>query len=107
MKNIGLDIKPPESSCNDDNCHYCGSLKIRGRLIKGRVASSKSDKLIVVERPNLIYVSRYNRYQRGKIRVNAHLPPCISINENDEVTIAECRQLSKTVSFVVVGKGGN
>jgi small subunit ribosomal protein S17 len=34
--------------------------------------------------------------------VSAHVPPCIEVNDGDNVTIGECRPLSKTISFVVV-----
>ncbi|MCK4969892.1 MAG: 30S ribosomal protein S17, partial [Thermoplasmata archaeon] len=35
-------------------------------------------------------------------KYSAHNPPCLSAKEGDNVTIAECRPLSKTVNFVVV-----
>ena len=34
--------------------------------------------------------------------LHAYLPECIDVTEGDEITIAECRPLSKTVSFVVI-----
>jgi small subunit ribosomal protein S17 len=34
--------------------------------------------------------------------VHAYLPSCVEVKEGDEVRIAECRRLAKTVSFVVI-----
>jgi small subunit ribosomal protein S17 len=47
-------------------------------------------------------VKKYKRYERSKSKVHAFLPDCIAVNEGQKVKIAECRPLSKTVSFVVV-----
>jgi small subunit ribosomal protein S17 len=51
------------------------------------------------------YIKKYERYERRKSRVAAHNPPCINAKEGDKVVIAECRPLSKTTHFVIVGKG--
>ena len=43
-------------------------------------------------------------------RMHAYIPECIDVREGSEVKIAECRPLSKTVSFVVIevsNKDGN
>ena len=34
--------------------------------------------------------------------MSAHVPPCLEVRDGDEVTLGECRPLSKTISFVVV-----
>lgn len=102
MINIGIDVKQPSESCNDFNCPFHGMLSIRGRLIRGRVARSGAEKMVVVEREDLRYMPKYLRYQRTRSRVNAHLSPCLKVKDNDLITIAECRPISKNVSFVVV-----
>ena len=63
--------------------------------------------MIVVSREFPHQVAKYQRYERSRSRVHAYLPECIEVTEGDEITIAECRPLSKTVSFVVIegGKG--
>ncbi len=104
MSNIGLAINPPAVSCSDPDCPFHGTLRVRGRLLKGRVANARAQKMIVMEREYLWFVKKYRRYERRRSRVNAHSPPCIPVKEGDPITIAECRPLSKTVSFVVVGK---
>jgi small subunit ribosomal protein S17 len=81
-------------------------LRVRGRLLKGRAVSVKGKGLAVVEREYLHYIPKYMRYEKRRNRLHAHLPPCLNVIEGDAVTIAECRPLAKTVSFVVVEKVG-
>jgi len=97
-------IKKPEKTCNDPNCPFHGSLKIRGRILEGIVVSAKMDKTVIVRRDYVKYVPKYKRYERRHSRISAHNPPCINAAENDFVRIAECRPISKTVSFVVIEK---
>ena len=104
VKNIGLDVEPPSKVCNDKNCPFHGSLKIRGILIEGKVVSFKMDKTAVVERQYLHYVKKYKRYERRRSRISVHVPPCLDIKEGDVVIAGECRPISKTVSFVVIAK---
>ena len=47
-------------------------------------------------------VTKYKRYERSRSKMHAYIPECIDVREGSEVKIAECRRLSKTVSFVVV-----
>jgi small subunit ribosomal protein S17 len=77
---------------------------VRGRILEGSVVSAKMDKTVVVRRDYLHYVPKYKRYERRHGHVPAHSPPCLEVKEGDRVKIAECRPLSKTVSFVVVEK---
>jgi small subunit ribosomal protein S17 len=58
--------------------------------------------MIVVSREFPHQVTKYQRYERSRSRVHAYLPECIDVTEGEGVTIAECRPLSKTVSFVVI-----
>jgi small subunit ribosomal protein S17 len=66
------------------------------------VASAKAKKMIVVSREYPRPVPKYKRYERSRSKVHAYLPECIEVKEGEEVVVAECRPLSKTVSFVVV-----
>jgi small subunit ribosomal protein S17 len=102
MKNIGIEVKQPARECTDPNCPFHGKLAIRGRVFDGIVAGKKMMKTIVVRRDYLWYISKYNRYERRHSQISAHLPPCIDIEVGNRVKIAECRPLSKTVSFVVI-----
>lgn len=90
--------------CNDRNCPNHGSLSVRGITLEGFVASDKMNKTVIVQRDYFVKVKKYERYRRARTRIAAHNPPCINAKKGDFVRIAECRRLSKTVSFVVVEK---
>jgi len=101
---IGIKVKEPERECNDPNCPWHGHLKVRGVVLRGVVVSTAMQKTVVVERQRLHYLPKYERYEKRTSRYKAHLPPCIDVRKGDEVIIMECRPLSKTKHFVVVGK---
>lgn len=101
-RDIGIDVKPPTGTCSDVNCPFHGTLSVRGQLMDGMVVSNRMDKTVVVKREYLRYIPKYERYEKRSGRYPAHNPPCISASAGDRVKIAECRPLSKTVSFVVV-----
>jgi len=97
-------FKEPKKTCNDRNCPFHGDLPTRGRILEGVVASAKMDKTVIVKQDYLRYVPKVMRYERRRSRIPSHDPPCIDIKEGDRVIVAECRPISKTVSFVVVEK---
>ena len=99
-----LALKKPKKSCNDPDCPFHGALSIRGRILDGIVISAKMDKTVVIRRDYQFYVPKFKRYERRHSHLNAHNPPCLSVKEGERVRIAECRPISKTVSFVVVEK---
>jgi small subunit ribosomal protein S17 len=69
---------------------------MRGRIV------SLGKAFVVIQREYLLKLKKYGRYQRRRSRLHAHLPPCLYAREGDFATIAECRPLSKTISFVLV-----
>jgi small subunit ribosomal protein S17 len=97
-------FKEPKKTCNDRNCPFHGDLPIRGRILEGVVASAKMDKTVILKQDFLRYVPKVLRYERRRSRIPSHNPPCIDAKEGDRVIVAECRPISKTVSFVVVEK---
>jgi len=101
-RNIGITLSPPKKESTDRRCPFHGTLGVRGRLFAGRIVSSKAKNMIVVEHEYTHLIKKYKRYERSKSRIHAYLPPCIDAREGDEARIAECRPLSKTVSFVVI-----
>ena len=103
VKNIGIpNVAVPKKICDDPNCPFHGNIKLRGRILQGYVVSTKMHKTIVIQRDYNYYISKYQRYERRKSKVTAHLPDCIEVKEGDQVKIAECRKISKTVAFVVI-----
>lgn len=99
-----LSLKKPRKSCDDRNCPFHGTLKIRGRVLEGTVISAKMDKSVIVKRDYQFYVPKFKRYERRHSHIPAHNPPCLNAKEGDVVKVAECRPISKTISFVVVEK---
>jgi len=99
-----LSLKKPRKTCEDWNCPFHGTLSVRGRVLDGVVISAKMDKTVVVRRDYLNYVPKFKRYERRHSHIPAHNPPCVGAKEGDRVKVAECRPISKTVSFVVVEK---
>ena len=105
-KNIGAGIGPPEKKCEDIACPWHGKLPVRGRIFRGVVKSAKPHNTAIVEWGYHRFIKKYERYEKNKTRVVAHNPPCIHARENEEVVIGECRSLSKTKNFVLLGKTG-
>ncbi|MCS7122148.1 MAG: 30S ribosomal protein S17 [Archaeoglobaceae archaeon] len=101
MKDIGLDVKIPEKTCNDEKCPFHGKITVRGQIFRGKVLKVYG-KTAVIERDLIRYVPKYERYMRKRSKMHAHNPDCISAKPGNLVTIAECRPLSKTKSFVIV-----
>jgi small subunit ribosomal protein S17 len=101
MSVAGLAVTPPRRTCEDVRCPFHGNIKVRGKILTGKVVSL-SRQTIVIQREYLSKVKKYNRYERRRSKLHAHLPACIDIKEGDTATIAECRPLAKTISFVVV-----
>jgi small subunit ribosomal protein S17 len=62
------------------------------------------DKSVIVKRNYQFYVPKFKRYERRHGHIPAHNPPCLNAKEGDVVKVAECRPISKTVSFVVIEK---
>jgi small subunit ribosomal protein S17 len=102
VKDIGLDVPEPSKECNDVNCPFHGSLSVRGQILVGTVVSDKMDKTVVIQQRREKLINKYQRYEKRQSKIHAHNPPCINAKVGDIVTIAECRPLSKTKSYVVV-----
>jgi len=101
-RDIGLDVPEPSKVCDDVHCPFHGKLPVRGQILVGTVVSTKMDKSVVIERSYEKMVTKYQRYEKRRTIMHAHSPPCLGAKVGDIVTIAECRPLSKTKSFVVV-----
>jgi len=101
-KNIGINAKPPEETCNDSKCPWHGKLSVRGRVFTGEVVSDKAPKTVVVKWGYHHLIPKYERFERRHSSVVAYNPECINAKKGDVVRISECRPLSKTKSFVVI-----
>ena len=92
-----------EEGCGDRVCPVHGGLKVRGKVFRGRVIR-KFPKRIAIEFERMVYVRKYERYQKKKTKIHARLPSCMDdkVNTGDYAEIMECRPLSKLVHFVYV-----
>ncbi len=102
MSSAGLQLALPKRTCDDVRCPFHGHVKVRGKILTGKVVSISDKQTVVLQREYLQKVAKYNRYERRRGKLHAHLPPCIELKEGDTASVAECRPLSKTISFVVV-----
>ena len=102
-KNIGIDVNPPKTECRDKFCPWHGKISLRGKVLEGKVVSTKAPKTAIVERNYVFYIPKYERYERRRSRIAVHNPPCINAKVGDRVKIVECRPISKTKHFVIVG----
>lgn len=91
-----------KENCGDPKCFIHGNVKVRGQVLTGVVVSTKAKKTAIVERPRMIYITKYKRYARTKSRYAAHNPPCINAKVGDTVKIGECRKLSRTKSWMII-----
>ena len=80
---------------------------MRGQMFEGVVSGVGMQKTITIERNNVRYMKKYERFEKRTSTLSAHLPSCIGdIEVGDSVRVMECRPLSKTVSFCVIEKTG-
>ena len=103
-RNIGLPVKALKKKPveNENNNPFNGSLSIRGKIFEGIVINAKAKGTVVIERESLIDFTKFKRFGRSKNKIHAHVPSNINVQEGDYVIAAECRPISKSVSFVVV-----
>ena len=103
-QDIGLKVPAPKSKADDDDKKnpFNGTLSVHGKLFQGKVVKAKAKDTVVLEKELPTYFKKFRRYARGKSSIHAHVPSNIEVKEGDIVVAAECRPLSKSVSFVVV-----
>lgn len=101
-KDVGIKVKPPTEKCSDKRCPFHGKIKLRGRIFTGKVIREPFHKTTTVEFLRLFYLPKYERYEKRKSRIKAHIPPCINIKKNNTVKIMESRPISKTKNFIIV-----
>lgn len=106
-KSVGIPgVAIPTKQCNDINCPFHGTLRVRGIILEGKLIKYRANKSGVVERTYLHYDTKYKRYEKRRSKIHVHIPPCLDVREGDNVIIGECRPISKSISFVVLGKVG-
>ena len=103
-RNIGLPVKEPKKKSveNEINNPFNGSLTIRGKLFEGIVINAKAKGTVVIQKESPVYFKKFKRFGRSKNKIHAHVPSNLDVQKGDYVVAAECRPISKSVSFVVV-----
>jgi len=81
----------------DKKCPFTGEVSIRGRILTGTVVSTKMHRTLVIRREYLHFVPKYSRYEKRHKNLAAHVSPAFRVEEGDQVTVGQCRPLSKTV----------
>lgn len=77
----------------------------RGRIFEG-IVIKKFPKRITISFERMIYIRKYERYARHRIKIHARLPESLEkeINVGDLIRVQECRPLSKIIHFMVIKK---
>ena len=88
--------------CVDKKCPFTGLVSIRGRILSGTVVSTKMHRTIIIRRDYLHYIPKYNRYEKRHSNLAAHISPAFRVEDGDQVTVGQCRPLSKTVGNPLV-----
>ena len=103
-RNIGLPVKGIKETKieNEKNNPFNGSLSIRGKLFEGIVINAKAKGTAVIQKESPIYFTKFKRFGRSKNKIHAHIPSNLNVQKGDYVVAAECRPISKSVSFVIV-----
>ena len=106
IRNIGIPgVSPPKAKeCNDKDCPFHGTTRIRGKITSGVVVSKKSRNTVIIRRNYVQFIKKYQRYERRNTRLACHLPDCLKneINLGDLIRVGESRKLSKTKAFIVL-----
>ncbi|KAI0076083.1 Metallo-dependent phosphatase [Panus rudis PR-1116 ss-1] len=90
-KDVGLGFKTPAEAVNgtyiDHKCPFTGDVSIRGRILTGRVVSTKMTRTIIIRRDYLHYIPKYNRYEKRHKNLAAHVSPAFRVEVGDIVTV--------------------
>ena len=77
MRDIGVDVKIPSGEWDGDaNCPFYGSLRLRGQMLEGTISSVGMSRTITIERHNVRYMQKYERFEkRTSARFRTSCPP--------------------------------
>lgn len=84
----------------DKKCPFTGLVSIRGRILTGTVVSTKMHRTLIIRREYLHFIPKYSRYEKRHKNLAAHVSPAFRVEDGDQVTVGQCRPLSKTVRFL-------
>ena len=104
---MSMTFKKPKKTCDDRNCPFHGTLAVT-RTCTGRHRSHMQRWIRPLSLTENSYNSHQNSYVTKDDTVTSHHTThhASTLRKATDVKIAECRPVSKTVSFVVVEKLG-
>ena len=94
----------------DKKCPFTGDVSIRGRILTGRVVSTKMTRTLIIRRDYLHYIPKYStshysdhecsysnskllvpvdRYEKRHKNLAAHVSPAFRVEVGDVVTVGE------------------
>ena len=80
------------------------NISLRGRIFLATVISTNATKTAKVEFTRIHPITKYERSEKRRTRLQVHNPPSINAQIGDKVKIMECRPISKTKNFVIIEK---
>merc|ERR1712093_942984 len=105
-KDVGLGFRTPKTAIEGSyiykKCPFTGLVSIRGRILTGKVVSTKMTRTVIIRREYLHFVPKYSRYEKRHKNAAVHCSPAFRVEVGDVVTVGQCRPLSKTVRFNVL-----
>ena len=99
---VGIPVPFPTAKCSDRHCPFHGHGKLRGRMFTGEITKDPFHNTVTVEFSRQYYLQKYERYERRRTRLKAHIPPCFAVKKGNIIKIMETRPISKTKNFVIV-----
>lgn len=90
----------------DKKCPFTGLVSIRGRILTGTVVSTKMHRTLIIRREYLHFIPKYARYEKRHKNLAAHVSPAFRVEDGDQVTVGQCRPLSKTVCVSSIKPSG-
>jgi small subunit ribosomal protein S17 len=78
-------------------------ISLRGRQFVGTIVSAKAQKTVTVSWGRLHYIPKYERYEKRRTKIQAHVKEGLKLKVGDKVRLVETRPISKTKHFMVVG----
>ena len=105
LSNIALTVRVR----TDKKCPFTGEVSVRGRILTGRVVSTKMTRTIIIRRDYLHYVPKYSacfqgrltidgsqastlpadRYEKRHKNLAAHVSPAFRVELGDVVTVGQ------------------
>jgi len=79
------------------------SVGTRGRSFEG-IVIKKFPHRLVVELERILFIKKYQRFQKKKFKIHARLPEGMNIEVGDYIKVRECRPLSKIIHSIVIEK---